>query len=283
LYGNFLYTSSILIGVPWIGVIALLIVAYYGFYYVSMHDASRTSTRLVGAIAALVVLSIAFVYANNMTLMLTPGRWIELYRSHVSGWDLNLGERTLVPRYLHIVVAAFAVTGLFLMIDGVRQRTSEFGRWLTGQGAGLFAGATIVNYGFGLWFLASIAPRVRIMLLGENAAATAVLGAAVLLALAALVHSILTAAGQRPLLNAGLATATALATVALMVIVRDYVRDGYLAPVYRVAQLHVASQTAIIVLFFALFGAGLATVYYMLRKVVAAHSNAAATDIHTGG
>lgn len=272
LYGNFFYTSSILIGVPWITVIALLVLSYYGFYYVAMHDESG-GTRVVGAIAALVLLAIAFIYVNNMTLMLTPGRWAELYRRHVSGWDLNLGERTLVPRYLHMLAAAVAFTGLFLVVTGIRQRATEFGRWLIRQGAGWFAGATIVNYGFGLWFLLSLPPRIRVIPLGENVVVTALFGAALVLTLAAVVHSILTGAGRRPVVNTCLATGAALAAAALMVVIRDYVRNGYLTPNYEVGQLHVASQTTMIVLFFVLFAAGLATVYYVLRKVATARAD----------
>ncbi|HYB91105.1 MAG TPA: hypothetical protein VEC38_08670 [Candidatus Binataceae bacterium] len=278
LYGNFLYTSSILIGLPWIGVIALLIVSYYGFYYVAMHDADRSGTHLVGAIAALIVVCIGFIYSNNMTLMLAPERWAELYRRHASGWSLNFGEPTLIPRYLHMLAGAIAVTGLFLMISGIIRRTSEFGRWLIEQGAALFAGATIVNYLFGLWLLVSLPPNVRAILLGGNVLATALLGVGVVLALAATVHSILAGAGRRPILNACIATATALVTVALMVVVRDYVRNAYLAPNYQIGQLHVTPQTGIIVLFFTLFIAGLATVYYMLSKVVAARPPTVAAD-----
>ena len=50
LYGNLLYTSSILIGVFWLSVIALVMAAYYCYYY---FDAKRGET--LGSIAAAIV------------------------------------------------------------------------------------------------------------------------------------------------------------------------------------------------------------------------------------
>ncbi len=270
LYGNFLYASSILIGIPWASVIVLLILAYYGFYYAAMHDEAGAGVRVVGALAALLLLAIAFIYVNNMTLMLTPGRWIALYRRHVSGWNLNLGERALIPRYLHMLTAAIALCGLFVVLSGIRQRTTQFGQWLIRQGAAWFAGATVVNYGFGLWLLLSLPARIRALVLGANGVATVLFGAALFLSLAAVVHALMLRAGRRPVANASVCVATALAAVALMVVIRDYVRNGYLPPGYQFGQLRVVSQTSIIVLFFVLFAAGLATVYYMLSKVAAA-------------
>jgi hypothetical protein len=108
LYGNLLYTSSILIGAFWLSVIALVMAAYYGYYYFEAHGA--TSGAVVAAsIAVLCLLCVAFVFSNNMTLELTPARWLAMYRAHPDGVSLNLAERSLLPRYLHMLVGAVAV------------------------------------------------------------------------------------------------------------------------------------------------------------------------------
>ena len=56
-------------------------------------------------------------------------------------------------------------------------------------------------------------------------------------------------------------------TVAVMVIMRDVLRNLALAPYFSLNQLPVAPQWNIILIFVVLFVAGLATLYYMLRKV----------------
>ena len=104
LFGNFLYTSSILIGSLWLAVIPLVMVAYYGFYYFSYKAEGRKGIAgCVLAISACVLLCIGFIFVNNMTLMLDPSRWLAMYRARPNGWNLNFGEHQVLPRYLHIV------------------------------------------------------------------------------------------------------------------------------------------------------------------------------------
>ena len=56
-------------------------------------------------------------------------------------------------------------------------------------------------------------------------------------------------------------------TVAVMVVMRDLLRNLSLAPYFSPYQLPVASQWSIITIFVVLFVAGLATLYFMLHKV----------------
>ena len=45
MYGQFLYASSILIGVAWLAIIGLVVLAYYGVYFFSMKRPSKTARR----------------------------------------------------------------------------------------------------------------------------------------------------------------------------------------------------------------------------------------------
>ena len=76
------------------------------------------------ALGAAVVLTaaVAFIYSNNFTLMLAPGRWLELNQRSAAGLNLNLAEPTLLPRFLHFVLAALAVSGLMLTVLGLKKR-----------------------------------------------------------------------------------------------------------------------------------------------------------------
>ena len=74
MYGQFLYSSSILIGAAWLAIIGMVVLAYYGVYFFSMNEPGGKTTAVL-AVVVLLLASIAFVYSNNFTLMLAPERW----------------------------------------------------------------------------------------------------------------------------------------------------------------------------------------------------------------
>jgi len=108
---------------------------------------------------------------------------------------------------------------------------------------------------------------VRLSFVGGNGFATALLGAGLLLPLAAVAHLIMAKASKSPKQQLLIGVSCGLLTVAVMVVMRDVLRNLALAPYFSPSQLPVAPQWGIILLFVFLFIAGLATLYYMLRKV----------------
>jgi len=149
LFGNFLYASSILIGALWLAVIPLVMLAYYGFYYFSYTaQKGKGIAGCVLAISVCILLGIAFIFVNNMTLMLAPERWLSMYRAHPNGWNLNLGERSLLPRYLHIVNGSIAVFSAILAEIGMRKMkaAAEYGKWLVQRAALVFAACTGLQF-----------------------------------------------------------------------------------------------------------------------------------------
>ena len=73
LYGNFLYTSSVLMAVFWMGVIGLLIVGYYAAYlYKYKYDQLGSSRVVVTGISVAAMLLIGFFMSNNFTLFNIP-------------------------------------------------------------------------------------------------------------------------------------------------------------------------------------------------------------------
>jgi hypothetical protein len=131
----------------------------------------------------------------------------------------------------------------------------------------LFTGATILNFGVGFWFLARLPVPTRLAFIGGNGFATALLGIGMLLPLAAIAHLIMAKANQSPQRQLVIGVSCGVLTVAVMVIMRDVLRNLALAPYFNPNQLPVAPQWNIIVIFVVLFVAGLGTLYYMLRKV----------------
>ena len=116
LYGQFFYTSSIVMAWPWFLVLVFVTLAYYGFYYVS-YRGGRESSGAGGVLllSVALVFIVGFLFTNNLTLSQVPARWAQKYFSNPQGWSVNLTERTLFPRYLHFFVSAVAIGGLLLV------------------------------------------------------------------------------------------------------------------------------------------------------------------------
>ena len=161
LYGQFIYSSSILMAVWWFSIIAMLMLAYYGAYIYDFKFEALGGLRIfMLEFSVLILLIIAFFFTNNMTLMLQPDRWLD-YFSRADGTLLNLGDPTLIPRYLHFVIGAVAVAGLFFALVGhFRFIKSSVDRdALIDKGLHYFAWATSIEIFFGLWFLLSLPAR----------------------------------------------------------------------------------------------------------------------------
>ena len=85
LYGRALYTSSVLIGVYWISIIALLMLTYWLLYRFTARLEAGKSAWWVGLIAWLLAGSIARLLSTNMTLMLRPEVWRDMYSASAPG------------------------------------------------------------------------------------------------------------------------------------------------------------------------------------------------------
>ena len=259
LYGHFVYTSSVLMAVYWLSVVGILIVAYYCAYIYDFKFECLGGGRvlLIGFCAVLMLL-VAFLFTNNMTLMLVPASW-KFYFSNPHGTILNLSEPTLIPRYLHFVTASVAVGGLsqaILWKIRLRRGIPGADRKVT-IGMQWFFSATVVQLFWGIWFLLALPPEVTRTLLKGSSYATFLVTAgfgAVLLILFFGVRRQVWAA-----------TASTVATVTIMVLMRDLVRAAYLEPFFTPAALKVQPQYSPMVLFLASFVIGLTVMAYMLK------------------
>ncbi len=268
LYGQMLYVSSILVGAAWLMVVPLLIVGYYGFYWASLKSSFR---GLV--VGATVLLLVAFVYVNNMTLMLTPQRWLEMYLRRPSGVRLFSGDLMVYPRYLHMMLGAVAMGSLLTVILAIREKDDDIREWMLRQGTRWFTYATLVNMVAGAWFFVALRPEVRRLFMGAGKLATALLILGVLLPIGAMMH-LRRAAKEDSRGQAFAGIGTALLILAIMIGMRDIVRASYLGNMFRPGNLAVSPQWSVIGLFLLIFGVGLATVYWMLHKIAFAKKDA---------
>lgn len=279
LYGNYFYTSSILIGAPWRAVILLVILAYYGYYFFSYKAAKgKGIAGCVLAVSVLLMLAIAFIFVNNMTLLEEPQRWLGMYRAHPSGWNLNLGDASVLPRYLHMINGAMVVFSAILAEMGLRKmKASEgYGRWLLQRSSVVFALCTGLQFVFGMWLLLAI-PRNIAMNVLRSPLTASIFGLALISAIAAMLLILLGSMQARPAPMVHSGFAVTMLTLFLMVSLRFLLRMDYLKPYSNLSALHVSPQIGVIALFLVLFVGGLATVAYMLWLVVRGARAAAET------
>jgi len=161
LYGRLFLTSSVLLGWFWFAVVPLVMVAYYGTYLLAFKSVSlgRWATWIQW-LTILIFVTIGFIFANNMSLMLRPDLFRAIYARGGTSHG-NLGDPTLWPRFLHLMLAAVAIGGMWVSGYGLicRHRRPEFGEWAMRYGARWFSGVTAVNLFMGFWFLFSLPGR----------------------------------------------------------------------------------------------------------------------------
>jgi hypothetical protein len=269
LYGQYFYTSSIILAWPWFLLLVLLTVAYYGFYFVSFRSEQQSSKAApVMFVSILLVFVIGFLFSNNITLSQTPGRWAAKYFAHPDGWSLNLSEPTLIPRYLHFVTAAIALGGILLIFIAWSRwmRDPEYARDVFHFGGNAFLYATLAEFVLGPLFLVSLPRPMTEMFLGGNVLATALL----LLGIAGAAGSLAVmsnALREDRIRLAGYAVSGITGVVVLsMVVMRAILRDAYLAAYFRSDQFAVTTQWSVFPLFLVLFVAGVVLWLVMLKR-----------------
>jgi len=256
-YGHLFYTSSVLMGFWWILIIPLLIIAYYAAYGQCRAKSNMTAVILTLAMTG-IFLYISFMLTTNNTLMLHPEYWNKYFFDR-HGTHLNLTDPTLIPRWLHFVIASVAIGGLFSAVvwhfKG-KKGAMEAGRNIK-TGLKIFAYATIVQILDGLWFLCTLPSTKDYM--GGDWTQTVVLALGILLAAETLVHAF-----------KGKVMVTAIHTmtiVILMVVNRALLRYSYLEEFFRYEDLELKWQFTPLALFLVVFIAGLFIVYQMLSTI----------------
>jgi hypothetical protein len=268
LYGHFMYTSSILMAVYWLSIIGILIIAYYCAYiYDFKFDALPVSRTFFIAATTILLLVIGFFFTNNMSMMARPDTWLR-YFSNPFGTLLNFVDATLIPRYLHFVAASVALGGLFKahLAAARKNESPEQKKRQVDDGLQWFTWATVLQMAVGVWFLVSLPDKQMRLFMGGDGYATLLLVAGTFGAAAAIVFSL--QGKLRP------ATAAALATVALMVLMRDQLRRSFLEPYFSPDQLTVVPQYSPLLAFLLTFVTGLAVIAYMLKLAASAGKEA---------
>jgi hypothetical protein len=275
LYGRALYTSSVLIGIYWISIIGILMLTYWLLYQFTGRLEAGKSAWWVGLSAWLLAGCIARLLSTNMTLMLRPEVWKQMYSASAMGAYLPVGDPTLTPRWLMMLAGGLFIGGLWLVyLAGRTTFTAEEKSFVAGLGGKVAALFGIVYLAAGVW-AASVQPEiVKAGLAGQSAyplykfAGFAGYGWLALVVVAVLVAAI---AGFGKLSANWLGWVGVLLAVLIeiaLVVYRDGVRDlTLLAKGYDVWDRVVVTNWWVVGLFLILFVAGLGVIGWLISVV----------------
>jgi len=263
LYGQFFYTSSVLMGVYWLAVVGVLIIAYYSAYIFNLRQERPADGKAFIGVAVVLLAVVGFIFANNVSLMQMPESWAAYFEAR-DGRLLNFSDRALIPRYLHFIASAVAVGGLAVALYyEFRKRAGDSGagRWIR-QGCNWFTIATIVNYPIGFWFLGMLPEPIRDPAAMGNRLFFFMVIISTFAGIKAVIHSQLSRVFP--------AVGWTLASILFMTIARDLARVAYLRPYVNLADLPVTPQYSPFILFLIFLAGGLCLVYWMLKTVFSA-------------
>ena len=267
LYAQTFYPATVVIGWVWLGLLGILIVGYYAVYLARFEVGGRDSAPAFMGLTAACVVTIGLIQVLVNILQLTPGRW--------PGVGLTLGavfrDPTILPRYLHILLGSLAVAGLFLALLAIerhRKTPDPAYPWIAVRGLRWALVATGLQVADGIWFLFTLPEDILRGLLQGRFPETPTLAIGMGLGLLTLILLSRTTdpVGQRNLVRG--AAGTLVATLLGMIVLRDMVRNLYLAPFVKLQAFPVKTQGDVLALFLLLFIAGLATVGWMILRVV---------------
>ncbi len=271
LYQQFFYSGTILLGWIWFALVLLLMGGYYAAYLYKFRGAPSRGTGggLWLAVSAVSFLLIAMIHVAVHLIHIQPTLWSRFARGPLA----VLSDATYWPRLLHFVLAGIGVSALVMA-------------WWAGRrvaaGEDIEVNTAIARTAW-RWALASTALQVvdgfvllgllpRDVLIGVMSGGLAILGPLTLAILLGIGLVVMLARRLDAVQHRGLVTGTLAAmalTIAIMSITRHQVRVLYLAPATEPYQLQVVPQWGNFILFAVLLVLGLATLAYMVKRVLA--------------
>jgi hypothetical protein len=270
LYHQLFYPATILVGGVWFAFLGVLIVAYYAAYLYKFKGApaSGRGGGLWLALCALSFLVIATVHVAVHLVHVQVSTWQTVA---TNPWSV-LADPTLVPRLLHFVLAGIGFSAAVAAWWAVRQAAAgaESDR---NAAIACFAWkwvlwSTVLQAVDGVVLLLVLPQSVLLGLMRGGAATMLPLTAAIVLAIGLIVMvarvSDPTAAPRT--VNGVLISMTAV--VAVMSITRHQLRLLYIAPLAELTTLRELPQWLNFGLFVVLLAAGLATVGWMVHRVL---------------
>jgi hypothetical protein len=223
----------------------------------------------VAAVVTGLFVAVAFLYTSNVTRSIRPETFVEAWRQGGAGFTLNLDDPTLLPRYLHVLFGAVAVAALAVALYGLIRRRAEpeTASWAMRKGTLMFGIATAINIFMGMWFLLAQPKAILLRLVGGDTWAMTLLALGILLGIAAAGVALL-ALGAKDAARATKAQiAFLLPTLAVMVLLRDQVRQLVLRDAGFAHPTWVEPQWGPLAVFAVLLVTAVASIAWMARAL----------------
>jgi len=264
LYGRALYTSSDLIAVMWISVIPLLMGCYWLLYKTANRTFEGKPAYWTAAGALVIAAAVGQIYATNMTLMLRPEVWQQMYHNTATGLQAPPHDATLIPRWLTVICGGLLTGGFWIIMHGGLKSIDDSAKLVLKKlGAGFAVVGGVIQLVNGVWVYSVLPTNIQAGLhtawysVGSGLWVVGLL----LAALVALVANF-KPAGTKLAFVGGL---TSFLAVAGGVIYRDGIRDvTLLSKGYDVWKRTEASNWSTIGLFLLLFVIGLGVIGWLL-------------------
>lgn len=156
IYGRALYTSSVLIGAVWISVIFILMAVYWILYRIMEKTKAGLPAGHLAGIALLLAATVGRILSYNMTLMLRPEVWQQMYSETATGLHLPPDEPTSLFRWGFVVIGSLLMAGLWLALhSGLPTIDDEAKALLRKTGGVLALLGGILQIGFGIMVFVS--------------------------------------------------------------------------------------------------------------------------------
>ncbi len=236
-----------------------------GYYAAYLHKRFRGPWL---GVSALTFFGIAMTHVAVHLIHVQPEKWAQFDVSALS----VLGDPTYWPRFLHFVLAAITFAALVAAWWAVRRARA-------GDDVELNTSIAKTAWRWALWatvlqmvdgfILLGVLPKP--VLLGVMRGGIAILGPLTISILLGIGLLMMLARASNPVENPGLVSGTLAAltlTVAIMAVTRHQVRVLYLEPATSQFQATVVPQWGNFLLFAGLLVIGLATVFWMVRRVL---------------
>ncbi|MHB8797639.1 MAG: hypothetical protein ACYDBY_04160 [Thermoanaerobaculia bacterium] len=171
LYGRLFYSATVILAPAWLGLLLLLMAAYYLTYTAKFRLRAGKGAALPLGLSALLFLAVAAIQVVVHLLSVQPGRW---EAALASPWAA-FADRAFLPRFLHFVLAGVTLAAILLAWLAVRRPKAEEERAVAAAraswGLKLALLATLLQIVVGLWLTISV-PRDVLLGLMRGGAAT---------------------------------------------------------------------------------------------------------------
>ncbi len=280
-YYKAFYPATILMAWPWLAIIALLTVAYYGVYAYtsSLKGIAFKDSRWplwAGWISAIFFVIIGFLFVNGFSLMANLSAWPEIWKNTSVagaplGTALNTDDNSLWPRWLMMFGLAIMTTAAYSFFDCAFLADKEslaYKRWINGFAFKLYTIGMLWFALFGLWYsIGTWSNQAKQVMFATPTiiltAATALSPGLIWLVLLSRFHK------ERDSKPAALFIAICqFLVLGLNGISRQIVQNADIGIYFDVTTEQVNIQWSPMILFLLLFVAGLFTIIWLLNKAI---------------